>query len=101
MVKFRDGEAKRLQELTLNSRAAIKALGDKHKKVIKCRVRVRVRVRVLEGRWGGLVRHQEAGKLIICIMACALRSSPSQSLSVEGGNLLPPATKPPKGVSSL
>jgi hypothetical protein len=31
------------------------------------------------------------------MMACALRSSPIQSLSIEGGNLLPPAMKPPKG----
>jgi hypothetical protein len=29
MAKFRDGEARRLQELTLNSRAAIKSLGEK------------------------------------------------------------------------
>jgi hypothetical protein len=39
-------------------------------------------------------------KVILFRMACALRSSPSQSLSIEGGNLLPPAMKPPKGVSS-
>jgi len=32
MSKFREGEAKRLQELTLNARSAIKALGEKHKK---------------------------------------------------------------------
>jgi V-type H+-transporting ATPase subunit D len=42
----------------------------------------------------------EAVKVILFRMACALRSSPSQSLSIEGGNLLPPAMKPPKGVSS-
>jgi hypothetical protein len=41
-----------------------------------------------------------SAKVIIFIMACTLRSSPSQSLSIEGGNLLPPAMKPPKGVSS-
>jgi hypothetical protein len=28
--------------------------------------------------------------VLIFMMACALRSSPSQSLSIEGGNLLPP-----------
>jgi hypothetical protein len=38
--------------------------------------------------------------LIIFMMACALRSSPSQNLSIEGGNLLPPAMKPPKGFPS-
>lgn len=32
MVRFRDGEARRLQELTLNSRGAIQALGEKLKK---------------------------------------------------------------------
>jgi hypothetical protein len=38
--------------------------------------------------------------VIIFMMACALRSSPSQSLSIEGGNLLPRAMQPPEGVSS-
>jgi hypothetical protein len=56
----------------------------------------------------GCARHVRAAdplrgarpQVILFMMACALRSSPSQSLSIEGGNLLPPAMKPPKGVSS-
>jgi hypothetical protein len=82
--------------------------------LITIRVRVRVRVSVLLLLiiliiiimmiiiivWHGPFVMNTQAEVIIFMMACALRSSPSQSLSIEGGNLLPPATKPPKGGSS-